>query len=168
MRNEFENDEPTKEGDSINNSNDEPTKGGDSVNNPDNKSVKEEDVIYENVSIADLFKEVHKNSGTRKKQIDDTIINLASILTSVQDAVAVSPIIKDLLQTSVNNDNLLVNILQIAIKSKEKKADKVDDNSVMNEKFIPYKIVEELQRNEQKFDQNYDDIMSIMKEKITK
>jgi hypothetical protein len=60
-----------------------------------------------------LLKEIHTNSSNKEKEIKSLIESLKPFITSVGDAVIIVPLIKDYLDVSVKNDDLLIKMAGI-------------------------------------------------------
>lgn len=76
--------------------------------------------LFGKKTFADLLKEIHTNSSSKEKEIRNLIDNLKPFIHSAGDAVIIVPLIKDYLDVSVKNDDLLIKmagIVQRAINS---------------------------------------------------
>tara|TARA_R110000782_G_scaffold3595_1_gene13073 strand:+ start:100 stop:489 length:390 start_codon:yes stop_codon:yes gene_type:complete len=74
-------------------------------------------VLFGKKTFADLLKEIHSNSSSKEKQIKEMIADLKPYITSVGDAVIIVPLIKDYLDVSVKNDDLLIKMAGIVQRS---------------------------------------------------
>jgi hypothetical protein len=70
-------------------------------------------VLFGKKTFADLLKEIHTNSSTKEKEIRLMIEQLKPFITSAGDAVIIVPLIKDYLDVSVKNDDLLIKMAGI-------------------------------------------------------
>jgi hypothetical protein len=70
-------------------------------------------VLFGKKTFADLLKEIHTNSSSKEKEIKSLIDNLKPFITSAGDAVIIVPLIKDYLDVSVKNDDLLIKMAGI-------------------------------------------------------
>jgi hypothetical protein len=87
--------------------------------------------IFGKKTFADLLKEIHTNSSNKEKEIRILIDNLKPLITSAGDAVIIVPLIKDYLDVSVKNDDLLIKmagIIQRALNS-----NKTDDGEFLSD-----------------------------------
>ena len=78
--------------------------------------------LFGKKTFADLLKEIHTNSSNKEREIRALIDNLKPFITSAGDAVIIVPLIKDYLDVSVKNDDLLIKmagIVQRAINSNQ-------------------------------------------------
>lgn len=69
--------------------------------------------LFGKKTFADLLKEIHTNSSSKEKEIRALIDNLKPLITSAGDAVIIVPLIKDYLDVSVKNDDLLIKMASI-------------------------------------------------------
>lgn len=69
--------------------------------------------LFGKKTFADLLKEIHTNSSNKEKEIRVLIDNLKPLITSAGDAVIIVPLIKDYLDVSVKNDDLLIKMAGI-------------------------------------------------------
>ena len=69
--------------------------------------------LFGKKTFADLLKEIHTNSSNKEKQIKEMIEQLKPFITSAGDAVIIVPLIKDYLDVSVKNDDLLIKMAGI-------------------------------------------------------
>lgn len=73
--------------------------------------------LFGKKTFADLLKEIHTNSSNKEKEIRALIDNLKPFITSAGDAVIIVPLIKDYLDVSVKNDDLLIKMAGIVQRS---------------------------------------------------
>lgn len=79
--------------------------------------------LYNNKSMADMFKEIHKNSQDRELELKQLIGDLKPLISTAGDAMVVVPLISKYIESSIkNDDNLIkmVGIVQRAINSGNK------------------------------------------------
>lgn len=69
--------------------------------------------LFGKKTFADLLKEIHTNSSNKEKEIRGLIESLKPFITSAGDAVIIVPLIKDYLDVSVKNDDLLIKMAGI-------------------------------------------------------
>ena len=69
--------------------------------------------LFGKKKFADLLKEIHTNSSNKEKEIRNLIESLKPFITSAGDAVIIVPLIKDYLDVSVKNDDLLIKMAGI-------------------------------------------------------
>lgn len=78
-----------------------------------------------------LIKEIYENVKSRQAEIKEVVENLKSYIEGKQDAVVLSPIIKDFLDIDIRNDGYLVKIFETMSKSEKEESN--------NEVFISEK-----------------------------
>lgn len=69
--------------------------------------------LFGKKTFADLLKEIHTNSSSKEREIRALIDNLKPFINSAGDAVIIVPLIKDYLDVSVKNDDLLIKMAAI-------------------------------------------------------
>ena len=69
--------------------------------------------LFGKKTFADLLKEIHSNSANKEREIRTLIDNLKPLINSTGDAVIIVPLIKDYLDVSVKNDDLLIKMAGI-------------------------------------------------------
>tara|TARA_R110002073_G_scaffold148105_1_gene301105 strand:- start:161 stop:562 length:402 start_codon:yes stop_codon:yes gene_type:complete len=90
--------------------------------------------IFDGKTFQDLTKDIYENSKNKKLQIDLLIQEIHGMITTIDDAVAVAPIIKEYMDVSVKNDEHLVKlagVLQRIIAKANTGAD--DESSLLSE-----------------------------------
>lgn len=73
-----------------------------------------DNVIFDDKKLSDVFRDIYKNTDTKREQINQFIIKLAKLVITPEDASLVAPIIKDFMEVSVKNDEHIVKVAQIA------------------------------------------------------
>lgn len=71
-------------------------------------------VLFDGKSLSSLFKDIYDNQVNKKKNISDMIENLRKLIKNVGEAAVIAPIIKDLIEISVKNDDQLIKLATIA------------------------------------------------------
>tara|TARA_R110000796_G_scaffold181146_1_gene297656 strand:- start:665 stop:1066 length:402 start_codon:yes stop_codon:yes gene_type:complete len=110
-------------------------------------------VLFGKKTFADLLKEIHSNSSNKEKQIKDMIEQLKPYINSVGDAVIIVPLIKDYLDVSVKNDDLLIKMAGIVQRSMNSS---VGEDSLLlteSDKEMLFQSIQELD-NQAKTQQN--------------
>lgn len=74
----------------------------------------EDNKLFDNTSLADVFKQIHKNNKKTDKLIDDLINGLRPLINSAGEVVMIMPVVKDLIDVNVKNNDQLVKIATIA------------------------------------------------------
>lgn len=71
-------------------------------------------VLFDGKNLSSLFKDIYENQVNKKKNISDMIENLRKLIKNVGEAAVIAPIIKDLIEISVKNDEQLIKLATIA------------------------------------------------------
>ncbi len=70
--------------------------------------------LYDGKSLADIFTEIHKNTDSKRAQINSFIMKLVQLIRTPDDAAVIGPIVQGFLEVNVKNDEHLVRVAQIA------------------------------------------------------
>ena len=77
-------------------------------------SVKFSDVeVYDDLSFADLLKEIHKNTNKKSKIIDKLINDVSGMVNDTNSAVLLVPLLAQYLNVSVSNDDQLIKMANV-------------------------------------------------------
>ena len=95
-------------------------------------------------TFADLLKEIHTNSSNKEKEIRGLIESLKPFITSAGDAVIIVPLIKDYLDVSVKNDDLLIKMAGIVQRAMNSSSS--EDNMLISdaEKEMLFESIQQL------------------------
>lgn len=72
--------------------------------------MKSKDEIFEGKTFEDLTKDIYDNQKNKKVQLDLLIQEIHGMIQTMDDAVVVAPLIKELFEVSVKNDEHLVKL----------------------------------------------------------
>jgi hypothetical protein len=70
--------------------------------------------LFDGKNLSSLFKDIYDNQQSKKKNISEMIESLRKLLKNVGEATVLAPIIRDLIDTSVKNDDHLIKLATIA------------------------------------------------------
>jgi hypothetical protein len=70
--------------------------------------------LYDGKSLADLFSEIHKNTDSKRAQINSFIMKMVQLIRTPEDAAVIGPIVQGFIEVNVKNDEHLVKVAQIA------------------------------------------------------
>ena len=70
--------------------------------------------LFEGKNLSSLFKDIYDNQQNKKKNISEMIESLRKLIKNVGEATVLAPIIRDLIDTSVKNDDHLIKLATIA------------------------------------------------------
>ena len=71
-------------------------------------------IIFDDKTLSDVFKDIYKNTESKREQINTFVTKLVRQIRTPEDAAVISPIIKDFMEVNVRNDEHIVRIAQIA------------------------------------------------------
>ena len=89
--------------------------------------------IFEGKTFQDLTKDIYENSQKKKLQIDLLIQEIHGMITTIDDAVAVAPIIKEYMEVSVKNDEHLGKLAGVLQRILNKSKGESDESSLLSE-----------------------------------
>jgi len=70
--------------------------------------------LFPGKNLSDLFKDIYDNQINKKTRISELIHEMRNMVRHKGDIAVVGPIIKDLVETSVKNDEVLIKLATIA------------------------------------------------------
>jgi len=70
--------------------------------------------LYDGKSLSDIFSEIHKNTDSKRAQINSFIMKMVQLIRTPEDAAVIGPIVQGFLEVNVKNDEHLVRVAQIA------------------------------------------------------
>ena len=71
------------------------------------------DEIFKGTSFSELMSDVYHNSKKKDRQMNQLIASLQPLIKNASDATVVMPLIKDILDVSIKNDDHLVKLTAI-------------------------------------------------------
>lgn len=91
--------------------------------------------VFSGKKLSDLLQEIYDRKNQQDLTLNDKIELLTSYIEGPGDAIAIIPLIKDLLDTGVKNNDVLIKIVQLFKQSQENKAGE-EGNGVLSQKDI--------------------------------
>lgn len=70
--------------------------------------------LFDGKNLSSLFKDIYDNQQVKKRNISEMIESLRKLIKNVGEATVLAPIIRDLIDTSVKNDDHLIKLATIA------------------------------------------------------
>ena len=70
--------------------------------------------LFDGKNLSSLFKDIYENQQNKKKNISDMIESLRKLIKNVGEATVIAPIIRDLIDSSIKNDDHLLKLATIA------------------------------------------------------
>lgn len=71
------------------------------------------DELFKGIAFADLMSDVYHNSKKKDRMMNQLIASLQPLIKNASDATVVMPLIKDILDVSIKNDDHLVKLTAI-------------------------------------------------------
>ena len=84
-------------------------------------------------NFSDLSKEIYDNSVLKKTQIELLVQEVHGYIQGIEDIAIVGPILKELLDVGVKNDDNLLKLATVIQRIMNKQADAVDDASLLSD-----------------------------------
>ncbi len=92
--------------------------------------------IFKGKTVSDLVEEVYKKHKDQDSFIKGEISRLVDMIESPGDAIVIVPLLKEFVNSSLKNDEVLMKILNLFQKAEEKKKESGQDNGLLTEKDI--------------------------------
>ena len=89
--------------------------------------------IFDNKNFSDLSKEIYENSKLKKTQIDLLIQEVHSYIQGIEDIAIVGPVLKELFDVAVKNDDNLLKLATVIQRIMNKRADDDSDISLLSD-----------------------------------
>ena len=70
--------------------------------------------LFPGKSLGDLFKDIYDNQQNKKQRISELIAEMRKLVRHAGDMAVIGPILKDLIDTSVRNDDSLIKLAATA------------------------------------------------------
>ncbi len=75
--------------------------------------MKSKDEIFEGKTFEDLTKDIYDNQKNKKLQLDLLIQEIHGMIQTIDDAVMIAPLIKELFDVAIKNDEHLVKLASV-------------------------------------------------------
>jgi hypothetical protein len=92
--------------------------------------------VFDGKKVSDIVKEVYEKHQEQDYLIKSEISRLSGMIESPGEALAIAPLIKPLIDTSLKNDEVLVKILNLFSKTQSAEAKGQESESILSEKDI--------------------------------
>jgi len=73
-----------------------------------------DNIIFKNKKFSDVLEEIYNNQQKKDKQVTALISELKPLISDIGDATLVVPLIKEYMEISVKNDDLLIKMAALA------------------------------------------------------
>ena len=89
--------------------------------------------IFDGKTFQDLTKDIYENAKNKKLQIDLLVQEVHGMITTIDDAVMVAPIIKEYMDVSVKNDEHLVKLAGVIQRIISKSQGESEESSLLSD-----------------------------------
>jgi len=112
--------------------------------------------LFKGKTFSDLLGDIYENQQAKKKNISALIEEMRKLVTSTRDVVTVGPIITQLIEASISNDDHLIKIANIAQKLVLANTKKTGDEGWLSE-YDKKALLDELDATAKEITQSTDD-----------
>jgi len=112
--------------------------------------------LFKGKTFSDLLGDIYENQQAKKKNISALIEEMRKLVTSTRDVVTVGPIITQLIEASISNDDHLIKIANIAQKLVLANTKKAGDEGWLSEDDKKA-LLEEMDATAKEITQNTED-----------
>ena len=116
--------------------------------------------IFDGKTFQDLTKDIYDNVKNKKLQLDLLVQEIHGFIRTIDDAILIAPVIKEIMDVSVKNDEHLVKLASVLQRIITKSISGADDDSIAlteqeKEELIQtlQETVDEVQRKSDKMDE---------------
>ena len=89
--------------------------------------------IFGDKNFSDLSQEIYENSKLKKTQIDLLVQEVHGYIQGIEDIAIVGPILKELMDVGVKNDDNLLKLASLIQRIMTKQADVTEETSLLSE-----------------------------------
>ena len=89
--------------------------------------------IFGDKNFSDLSEEIYENSKLKKTQIDLLVQEVHGYIQGIEDIAIVGPILKELMDVGVKNDDNLLKLATVIQRIMNKQADVTEETSLLSE-----------------------------------
>ena len=120
--------------------------------------MKSKDEIFKGKTFEDLTKDIYENQKNKKLQLDLLIQEIHGMIQTLDDAVMVAPLIKELFDVSVKNDEHLVKLAGV-IQRIIAKSSGNDEESMLLSDAEKQDLIDALQEDVNEIQKKSDEIL---------
>ena len=126
--------------------------------------MKSNDEIFEGKTFQDLTKDIYDNQKNKKLQLDLLIQEIHGMIQTLDDAVMVAPLIKELFDVAIKNDEHLVKLASVYQRIIAK-ASTGDEDSLLLSEQEKEDLINALQDDVDDMQKRHDEIQEIKNKK---
>ena len=126
--------------------------------------------IFKGKTFQDLIKDIYENSKNKKLQLDLLIQEIHTLIDGIEDIAILGPVIKELMDVSVKNDEHLVKLASVLQRIITKSQSSIDEDSFGLTDHEKEELIETLQNTADDLQKENDKITEIenIKSKFTR
>ena len=125
---------------------------------------KQSDEIFEGKTFQDLTKDIYENQKNKKLQLDLLIQEIHGFIQSIDDVVLVAPLIKEMYEVSVKNDEHLVKLAGV-LQRIIAKSSSGDEESMLLTEAEKQDLIDALQDDVNDIQRKHEQLQSIKEDK---
>jgi uncharacterized protein YoxC len=101
--------------------------------------------IFDGKTFQDLTKDIYDNVKNKKLQLDLLVQEIHGFIQTIDDAILIAPVIKEIMDVSVKNDEHLVKLASVLQRIITRSMGGVDDDSIVLTEQEKEELIETLQ-----------------------
>jgi hypothetical protein len=126
--------------------------------------------LFKGKTLSNIFEDIYFNQRNKKQKISEYIDDLMKMITHKNDAAVLAPIVKDLIETSVKNDEQLVKLATIAQRIIASENKSMGDDGFLSEAERK-QLLSDLKETKKEIDnidtEEMDSVVETVKRKVT-
>jgi len=96
--------------------------------------MKDDYELFPGKNLSGLFKDIYNNQKNKKVQISQLIADIRKLVLNSNDLITIGPTLKDLIDTSVRNDDSLLKMATIAQRIVSTTVKQTGDSGILTDK----------------------------------
>ena len=117
--------------------------------------------IFKGKTFQDLTKDIYDNVKNKKLQLDLLVQEIHGFIRTIDDAIIVAPVIKEIMDVSVKNDEHLVKLASVLQRIITKSVGGIDDDSIALTEQEKEELIQTLQETVDEVQRKSDKIIEI-------
>jgi|TARA_Y100000310_G_C20229113_1_gene599376 hypothetical protein len=119
--------------------------------------------IFEGKTFQELTKDIYENCTSKKLQLDLLIQEIHGFITSIDDAILIAPIIKEVYEVAVKNDEHLVKLSSVLQRIITRSAGGGDEDSLALTEQEKEDLIDTLQETADEIQKQSDEFYKVKK-----
>tara|TARA_Y100000034_G_C6831207_1_gene375193 strand:+ start:699 stop:1100 length:402 start_codon:yes stop_codon:yes gene_type:complete len=117
--------------------------------------------IFSGKTFQDLTKDIYENSKNKKLQLDLLIQEIHGFINSIDDAILIGPIVKEIYEAAIKNDEHLVKLASVLQRLLSRSTSGADEDSFLLSESEKEELINTLQDTAAEIQQKSDKINEI-------